>query len=84
MNNRIKELSENMLSNERNEVPSGRIIPVYLTNEGDVYPIRFHNMEELDLIQKLVAGFLDNRVGVDFNCMINNPKNKISIMEVKR
>lgn len=51
-----------MLSNERNEVPSGRIIPVYLTNEGDVYPIRFHSMEELDLIQKLVAGFLDNRV----------------------
>ena len=50
-----------MLSNERNEVPSGRIIPVYLTNEGDVYPIRFHSMEELDL-KKLVAGFLDNRV----------------------
>lgn len=70
-----------MVSNEKKEVPSGRIVPVYLTDEGDVYPIYFHSMEELELIQRLVAGFFDNKVGVDFNCMINDPKNKISIFE---
>lgn len=25
-------------------VPKGRIIPVYLTDEGDVYPIYLHEM----------------------------------------
>lgn len=27
-------------------VPKGRIIPVYLTDEGDVYPIYLHEMGE--------------------------------------
>ena len=29
-------------------VPKGRIIPVYLTDEGDVYPIYLHEMGELE------------------------------------
>ena len=39
-------------------VPKGRIIPVYLTDEGDVYPIYLHEMGELEIIQRLVAGIL--------------------------
>lgn len=39
-------------------VPKGRIIPVYLTDEGDVYPIYLHEMGELEIIQRLVAGTL--------------------------
>lgn len=31
-------------------VPKGRIIPVYLTDEGDVYPIYLHEMGELEII----------------------------------
>ena len=30
-------------------VPKGRIIPVYLTDEGDVYPIYLHEMGELEI-----------------------------------
>lgn len=36
-------------------VPKGRIIPVYLTDEGDVYPIYLHEMGELEIIQRLVV-----------------------------
>ena len=43
-------------------VPKGRIIPVYLTDEGDVYPIYLHEMGELEIIQRLVAGILDNKI----------------------
>ena len=31
-------------------VPKGRIIPVYLTDEGDVYPIYLHEMGEFCLL----------------------------------
>lgn len=31
-------------------VPKGRIILVYLTDEGDVYPIYLHEMGELEII----------------------------------
>lgn len=32
-------------------VPKGRIIPVYLTDEGDVYPIYLH---EPELTQRMI------------------------------
>ena len=63
-------------------VPKGRIIPVYLTDEGDVYPIYFHSMEELDIIQSLIGGMMDHKVGVDFKCQINKPEDKISIFDM--
>ena len=62
-------------------IPKGRIVPIYLTDEGDVYPIHFHSMEELDFLQSLIAGMLGNTVGVDFKCQINNPAEKIIIFD---
>ena len=55
-------------------VPKGRIITVYLTDEGDVYPIYLHEMGELEIIQRLVAGILDNKIVVDTNTRINSEK----------
>lgn len=63
-------------------VPKGRIIPFYLTDEGDVYPIAFHSEEELDLIQSVVAGLLET-VAVDTHIQINDNKYKFSIQERK-
>lgn len=63
------------------EIPNGRVIPVYLTDDGDVHPIFFRNMEELDLIQQVVAGILDNKIVVDTDTYINDPKEKISIID---
>ena len=62
-------------------IPKGRIVPMYLTDEGDVYPIYFHSMEELDLIQSLIGGMLGHKVAVDFKCQINKPEDKISIFD---
>ena len=60
------------------EVPKGRVIPFYLTDEGDVYPIAFHSEEELDLIQCMVTGLLET-VAVDTQTQKNNEKNKFFI-----
>ena len=64
------------------EVPKGRVIPFYLTDEGDVYPIAFHSEEELDRIQCLVEGLLE-AVAVDTRTQINDEKYKFSIQERK-
>lgn len=42
MEKRIKEERKIMVS--KGGVPKGRIIPVYLTDEGDVYPIYLHKL----------------------------------------
>lgn len=65
-------------------VPKGRIIPVYLTDEGDVYPIYLHEMGELEIIQRLVAGILDNKIVVDTNTRINSENDKISIFDLSK
>lgn len=54
-------------------VPKGRIIPVYLTDEGDVYPIYLHEMGELD-----------NKIVVDTNTRINSENDKISIFDLSK
>ena len=65
-------------------VPNGRIIPVYLTDEGDVYPIYLHEMGELEIIQRLVAGILDNKNEGDTNTRINSENDKISIFDLSK
>lgn len=64
-------------------VPAGKIIPVYLTDEGDIYPIYFHSEEELDLIQRLISGLLDDKVYVDTNTQINDPMYKFGVKDRK-
>lgn len=64
-------------------IPKGRIVPMYLTDEGDVYPIYFNSMEELDLIQSLIGGMLGHKVAVDLKCQINKPEDKISIFDMR-
>lgn len=32
------------------EVPKGRLVPMYLTDDGDLYPVYFRSEEELDLV----------------------------------
>lgn len=79
---RIKEERKIMVS--KGGVPKGRIIPVYLTDEGDVYPIYLHEMGELEIIQRLVAGILDNKIVVDTNTRINSENDKISIFDLSK
>lgn len=63
-----------------NEVPKGRVIPVYLTDEGNLHPIFLHSEQELDLIENLIGGIMDHKIAVDLNVILNDPKEKISIL----
>lgn len=77
-----QEERKTMVSKEKKLVPKGRIVPMYLTDEGDVYPIHFHSMEELDLMQMIIAGFFEGKpVGVDFKTQINDPKYKFTLYD---
>lgn len=77
MEKRVKEERKIMVS--KGGVPKGRIIPVYLTDEGDVYSIYLH-----EIIQRLVAGILDNKIVVDTNTRINSENDKISIFDLSK
>jgi hypothetical protein len=63
-----------------NGVPKGKVIPVYLTDEGNLHPIFLHSEEELDLIENLIGGLMDYKVVVDPTVILNDPKEKISIL----
>lgn len=60
-----------------NKVPKGRIVPFYLTDEGDVYPIAFHSKDELEFFGAFVAHSLGT-VGVDLDTQVNDPKYKFT------
>lgn len=73
-----------MAFNYENGIPKGRIIPVYLTEDGDVYPIFFHNMEELELCGEMVGMVLNHTVVVDNKHTINSPEDKISVIDLTK
>ena len=73
-----------MAFNRADGIPKGRILPVYLTEDGDVFPIFFRSMEELELCGEMVGIALDHTVAVDIEHPINDPKEKISIYELEK
>lgn len=62
-------------------VPRGRILPVYLADSGDVYPISFKSMEELELCGEMVAMIMQHKVVVDTCTPINTPAEKIRVLK---
>ena len=65
------------------EVPKGRIVPMYLTDEGDLYPIFFTSEEQMELVYTVIGVAMERRVVVDTHTQINNPKEKLSIYNLK-
>ena len=63
-----------MAFNYADVIPKGKIVPMYLGDDGNVYTIRFHSMEEIDLIGQLVAGMLNHTVAIDVKNPVNDPK----------
>lgn len=64
-------------------VPKGRIVPMYLTDEGDLFPISFTSEEQMDLVGTVVGVAMENKVVVDIHTQINDPKEKLSIYNLK-
>lgn len=68
---------------QEEEVPKGRIVPMYLTDEGDLYPIFFTSEEQMELVSTVIGVAMERRVVVDTHTQINNPKEKLSIYNLK-
>ena len=65
------------------EVPKGRLVPMYLTDDGDLYPVYFRSEEELDLVSTMIGIAMENKVVVNTGEQINDPKEKLSIYNIK-
>lgn len=61
-------------------VPKGRIVPVFITDDGDMLPILFKGEEELEMCGQMVALALSHKVIVDVTKPINNPDEKIRVL----
>lgn len=64
-------------------VPKGRIVPMYLTDEGDLYPICFQSEEQMELVSTMVGIAMEHTIVVNTHEQINNPKEKLSIYNMK-
>ena len=65
-------------------IPKGRIVPMYLTDEGDLFPIFFKSMEELEMCGEMIGMVLNYIVPVDNKHPINSPEEKISIYDRRK
>lgn len=65
------------------KVPKGRLVPMYLTDDGDLYPVYFRSEEELDLVGTMIGIAMENKVVVNTKEQINDPKEKLSIYNLK-
>ena len=69
------------------ELSSNEVI-AYATAAGALYRLPrtslIHEMGELEIIQRLVAGILDNKIVVDTNTRINSENDKISIFDLSK
>ena len=65
-------------------VPKGRLVAMYLTDEGNVHPLSYKNGEQMDLVATMISIALEHKVVVDVNTTINSPHEKISIIHPKK
>lgn len=64
-------------------IPKGRLVPMYLTDEGDLYPVFFKSAEELELVGDMIGLAMERRVAVDINSPINDPEHKLTVYNIK-
>lgn len=64
-------------------IPKGRIVPMYLTDEGDLYPICFQSEEQMELVSTMVGIAMEHTIVVNTHEQINDTKEKLSIYNMK-
>lgn len=70
-------------SENESGVPKGRIVPMYLTDEGDLYPIFFTSEEQMELVGTMVGIAMDRKIVVNTKEQINDPREKLFIYNLK-
>lgn len=66
-----------------NGIPKGRLVPVYLTEEGELYPVVFASEDQMELVSTMIGIAMEHKVVVDTNTLINDPKDKLSVYNLK-
>lgn len=64
-------------------LPKGRVVPMYLTEDGDLFPLAFSSEEQLDLVATMIGIAMEHRIVVDTRTLINAPTEKLSIYNMK-
>lgn len=64
-------------------ISNGRVVPMYLTDDGDLFPIVFTSEEQMELVQEMVGIAMERKVVVDTHTQINDPKEKLYIYNLK-
>lgn len=64
-------------------LPKGRVVPMYLTEDGDLFPLAFSSEEQLDLVATMIGIATEHRIVVDTRTLINAPTEKLSIYNMK-
>ena len=56
------------------KVPKGRLIPMYLSDDGDLYSLRFKDQDQLEEISTMMGIFLSGVIGsplvLDGDCLL--------------
>lgn len=64
-------------------LPKGRVVPMYLTEDGDLFPLAFSSEEQLDLVATMIGIAMEHKIVVDTRTLINAPTEKLSIYNMK-
>lgn len=64
-------------------IPKGRVVPMYLTDEGDLFPIVFIGEEQMELVASMIGIAMEQKIVVDTHNQINDPKERLSIYNLK-
>ena len=59
-------------------VPKGKIVPVYISDDGDLYSLRFKNQKQIDEISDLMATFLSGIMGSPL-IIDDDPLNEVAV-----
>ena len=59
-------------------VPKGKLVPMYLSDDGDLYSLRFKDQKQIDEVSDLMAMFLSGVMGRHL-VMDDEPLNEVAI-----
>ena len=65
-------------------LPKGRLVPMYLTEEGDLFPVAFKSAEQMETVATMIGIAMEHRVVVDTRTRINSPTARISVIGIEK
>lgn len=83
MERRKKEVIKIMVFKREGNIPKGRVVPMYLTDEGDLFSIVFTSEEQMDTVATMIGIAMEKKIVVDTSTQINDPKEKLCIYNLK-